>query len=220
MLFCFKAILVICYQRFHNYEVYLYLMSKNVGTVVPHGHPGVLPFSPPPNPPGHCVTRRDVVFLQDSNAWRNAKTISKKIASFYTVNLHLFYTNATLRNICSVFFSIIWWISFWTSAHWASFGCLQLCNISNPKKPGDYRVLYLPQVPVNARVNRKPTLVDPCIFAVHPCSSDTRRLFEHMHVKHIQFTCEMSSRRESCSSGSDHTHSQELPHSFIRGMFS
>ena len=117
-------------------------------------------------------------------------------------------------------FSIIWWISFWTSAHWASFGCLQLCNISNPKKPGDYRVLYLPQVPVNARVNRKPTLVDPCIFAVHPCSSDTRRLFEHMHVKHIQFTCEMSSRRESCSSGSDHTHSQELPHSFIRGMFS
>ena len=58
---------------------------------------------PPPNPPGHCVTRRDVVFLQDSNAWRNAKTISKKIASFYTVNLHLFYTNATLRNICSVF---------------------------------------------------------------------------------------------------------------------
>ena len=46
------------------------------------------PLPPPPtNPPGHCVTRRDVVFLQDSNAWRNAKTISKKIASFYTVNI-------------------------------------------------------------------------------------------------------------------------------------
>ena len=102
----------------------------------------------------------------------------------------------------------------------SEFRMLQLCNISNPNKPGHYRVLYLPQIPVNARVNRKPTLVDPCVFAVHPCSSDTRRLFEHMHVKHIQFTCEMSSSRESCSSGSDHTHSQELPHSFIRGKFS
>ena len=152
----------------------------------------------------------------------NTVLLSKKLVSLYTANLHLFYTNATLRNISSVFFIIIRWISFWTRAHWASFGCLQLCNISNPKKPGDYRVLYVPQVPVNARVNGKPTLVDTCIFAVHPCSSDTRRLFEHLHVKHIQFTCncEVSSRRESCSSGSDHTHSQELPHSFTRGKFS
>ena len=69
MLFCFKAILVICYQRFHNYEVYLYLMSKNEGTVVPHCHPGGLPFSPPSPPPPH-----QPAWALRNPAWRSVFT--------------------------------------------------------------------------------------------------------------------------------------------------
>ena len=119
------------YNKYIPHSLCEYLAGYS-GTPLP---PRGLPFPPPTNPAGYCVTRRDVVlFSQDSNAWWNAKTISKKIALFYIVNLHLFYTNATLRNISSVFFIVIRWISFWTSAHWASFGRLQLCNISNPKK--------------------------------------------------------------------------------------
>ena len=177
----------------------------------------------PPTPRQHGRALRNSawrgVFIRSKCMGKRKNNLEKTRFVLYCKLASVLYKLYITQYILS-FFIIIRWISFWTRAHWASFGCLQLCNISNPKKPGDYRVLYVPQVPVNARVNGKPTLVDTCIFAVHPCSSDTRRLFEHLHVKHIQFTCEVSSRRESCSSGSDDTHSQELPHSFTRGKFS
>ena len=66
----------------------------------------------------------------------------------------------------------------------------------------------IPEISVKAGVNRNPAFVNSCIFAVHPCSADTRGFLEHTHIKHIELTCEVSSGRKSCSPGSDHTHSK------------
>ena len=66
----------------------------------------------------------------------------------------------------------------------------------------------IPEISVKAGVNRNPAFVNSCIFAVHPCSADTRGFLEHTHIKHIELTCEVSSGRKSCSPGSNHTHSK------------
>ena len=66
----------------------------------------------------------------------------------------------------------------------------------------------IPEISVKAGVNRNSAFVNSCIFAVHPCSADTRGFLEHTHIKHIQLTSEMSSGRKSCSPGSNHTHSK------------
>ena len=66
----------------------------------------------------------------------------------------------------------------------------------------------IPEISVKAGVNSNPAFVNSCIFAVHPCSADTRGFLEHTHIKHIELTCEVSSGRKSCSPGSNHTHSK------------
>ena len=66
----------------------------------------------------------------------------------------------------------------------------------------------IPEISVKAGVNRNSAFVNSCIFAVHPCSADTRGFLEHTHIKHIELTCEVSSGRKSCSPGSNHTHSK------------
>ena len=69
---------------------------------------------------------------------------------------------------------------------------------------------YLPKILVNTWVNWKSSFICACFLVVNPCSTNTRSLLKHRHVKNIPRTCEMTSRGQASSSCSYYTHSNQL----------
>ena len=73
-------------------------------------------------------------------------------------------------------------------------------------------IFYLLKIFVNTRVNWKPSFICACFLVVNPCSTNRRSLLKHRYVKNILLTCKMTSRRQTSTSGSDYTHSNQLHH--------